>query len=268
MTLILRPTLSPSAEPACLYCGAETNEPLTWETFLALTTKQALLCSSCQSRFVHISGERCRGCSRPLAELSKGLVKEFRCRDCDSWENRHETQGLLERNFSIYSYNDMMKDFIARWKYRGDAAMILAFREKLRTAFLHQFAGYMPVPLPLHPERLLERSFNQSALIAALISQPLTITEHIKRLPRPLPVQEILERTAHEQKQSKKSRAERISFNELPFRIRKKKESLLKSKDIVLIDDIYTTGTTVRKAAAVLKQAGAGRIASFTLVRG
>lgn len=71
-----------------------------------------------------------------------------------------------------------------------------------------------------------------------------------------------------DKKQSKKTRAERINwFQNNPFYIKKQEIPLIKGKNYLIIDDIYTTGVTVRLAAICLLNAGAQSVTSLTLAR-
>ncbi|MGN7175963.1 ComF family protein [Paenibacillus sp. FSL R5-0490] len=104
------------------------------------------------------------------------------------------------------------------------------------------------VPIPLSPERLYERGFNQSA--ALILEAGFTPAELLQRI--------------HSEKQSKKSRLERIHHHQVfePLNIN------IENKVILLIDDIYTTGSTLYHAAKVLKTGGAASVLSLTLARG
>ncbi|WP_322746503.1 ComF family protein [Cytobacillus oceanisediminis] len=144
-------------------------------------------------------------------------------------------------------YNDFMKETIARYKYRGDYILARAFSSLIREKLKAQTFDYL-VPIPLSPERLYERGFNQSA---ALIHEAgFTATEWLQR--------------THTEKQSKKSRQERI-YQKQVFKLL---PADIENKSILLIDDIYTTGSTLYHAAKVLKTGGAASIYSITLARG
>ncbi|WP_312886201.1 ComF family protein [Bacillus sp. NTK034] len=151
------------------------------------------------------------------------------------------------KNDSLFLYDDFLKETIARYKFRGDYILARVFsafiREKLKTL---EF-DYL-VPIPLSPERLYERGFNQSA---ALIHEAgFTATEMLQRV--------------HSEKQSKKSRQERIHHSQVFQPL----NADIENKVILLIDDIYTTGSTLYHAAKVLKDRGAASVRSFTLARG
>src|SRR5699024_5582346 len=112
--------------------------------------------------------------------------------------------------------------------------------------FSHMNKNISIVPIQLSKERLYERNFNQAAQLASFV------------IPN---ISNILERT-HTEKQSKKSRKERL-MSKNPLILREKVQ-----KDVILIDDIYTTGQTVIYAGSLLKQSGCENITAFTLVRG
>lgn len=143
-------------------------------------------------------------------------------------------------------YNEFAQEVIARYKYRGDYVLSFAF-----ATFMKKKLSIIPfdslVPIPLSAERLVDRGFNQSeALIHACGYQPSKLLTRI-----------------HTEKQSKKSRSERIHLPQV-FQI----EEPIPYQKILLIDDIYTTGSTLRHAAKRLKEAGADSVYSLTFARG
>ncbi|MGM0805787.1 MAG: ComF family protein [Bacillota bacterium] len=143
-----------------------------------------------------------------------------------------------------------MKEMIAKLKYRGDAEVVNAFYPVLSSDFKKFSRDAILVPIPLSEERHYERGFNQAELL----------TRGIKK-----PVEYLLKRKTHEEKQSKKTREERLSQKENPFEV---VDSLkVKDQKIILVDDVYTTGSTLRYAAKVLIKAGAKEVSSITLAR-
>ncbi len=204
------------------------------------------MCTECYTKFEKIEGVTCQTCDRPLARVEPQYIVDNRCLDCIRWEADDQWAGTLERNYSLIQYNDFAQEVIAQYKYRGDYMLAYIFapliKQKLRSIPFDTI-----VPIPLSEKRLYERGFNQSeALIAASGYQP----------------NNLLTRT-HSEKQSKKSRTERIHLRQV-FQTKIN----IPNKKILLIDDIYTTGSTIRHAAKVLKDAGAGSIASLTIARG
>lgn len=232
----------------CVWCDQQILLQLNWQQFFKANNSPAL-CTECRLRLDILSGDRCEICSRPTEKRI--------CHDCQAWRNinwqRMNTNLIedpLDFNISVFSYNEFMKDLMATWKYRGDYVLVKAFEQAFIKAFLKHFSDIGKdaelVPIPLSQERLLERGFNQSLLLAQLL---------------PLPIREILSRQ-HGEKQAKKSRIERIQADN-PFII---EETI--NKTVILVDDIYTTGSTLRHAASLLKQNGCPNVYAFTLIRG
>ncbi|WP_254119783.1 ComF family protein [Bacillus sp. FJAT-29790] len=166
--------------------------------------------------------------------------------DCVRWEEDDEWKGTLEKNHSLVTYNDFAQEVIARYKFRGDYVLSKAFAALIQKK-LRSIPFDMIVPIPLSAERQYERGFNQSeALILACGREP----------------HRLLTRT-HTEKQSKKSRSDRIHFSQV-FQIAER----IPDQKILLIDDIYTTGSTLRHAAKQLIAAGANSVSSLTIARG
>lgn len=229
----------------CLYCGEGIILSISWGNLLS-REEAILLCDQCSKQLVPIEGECCVRCSRPF----EGVAEEFRkgalCYDCVRWEEDKEWRGILERNVSLYEYNDFLKGVISRYKFRGDYVLSEFLCKGLKKV-IKEYDLFVPVPLS--NERLYERGFNQSE---ALILQAGLIPTFV------------LKRT-HTEKQSKKSREERIHLSNV-FKITSEEEIV--GKKVLLVDDIFTTGSTVLHAAKLLKRQGALSVSSFTVARG
>lgn len=231
----------------CILCHNYFEEVDSWATLFSLVEPDPL-CSTCCEKFEKIEGELCESCWRPFS----GVADEYRegnlCYDCVRWEKDPQWDGVLTKNRSIYLYNDFAKDVISLYKFRGDYVISSIFKTPLKKAFKTHFnTSYLVVPIPLSAERLYERGFNQAKVLAGLLGEP---------------VHEVLVRM-HLEKQSKKSRSDRIS-GENVFRL----VSEVREQNILLVDDIYTTGSTLRHAGKVLLEAGANSVSSLTLMRG
>ncbi|SDC11519.1 competence protein ComFC [Terribacillus halophilus] len=169
------------------------------------------------------------------------------CADCQYWE-KSSYRSVLERNVSLYGYEPFMQDYMARWKYRGDYVLGKVFEADFKKLFQQYFrdAKHVAVPIPLSTERLAERGFNQAGELADFTGA--------KR-------KDVLGRK-HGEKQSKRSRLHRLTSDN-PFYLLAEPP-----KFAVLIDDIYTTGTTLRHAARLMKENGTVYVAACTLIRG
>jgi competence protein ComFC len=230
----------------CLLCHEELEAVLSWQALFG-KKESPNICEECKGSFAPITGEMCDICGRPFAFLEEGFRAGDMCLDCKRWEEEEYWSGSLDKNRSLYRYTDFTKEVVARFKFRGDYVLSKVFAVDLRLA-LQDFKYDYIVPIPLSEERLYERGFNQAeAIIKAVELNP---THLLSRM--------------HTEKQSKKSRTERIHIKQV-FKLQTGID--INSKKILLIDDIYTTGSTLRQAAKILKEHGAARVYSFTLAR-
>ncbi len=226
----------------CLICKQEISETPTWKSLLLIN--EMTTCEECFQQFEKISGSTCPLCHRPQPN-------EQPCQDCIKWQIDRNWGNILEKNVSIFTYNEAMKEVLATYKFRGDAALSAVFRQELIEAYNKFFKPLkldIAVPIPLSKERLYERGFNQAKLFSDFL---------------PLPQQDILTRS-DDKKQSKKSRHERL-LSENVFSLRE--SSKIEKKQILLVDDLYTTGSTLRHAAKILLKNGAEKVYSLTLIR-
>ena len=235
---------------SCLLCGDFFIQSTGWSTLFDVRDRRGF-CGRCWGKFDKIHGPNiCVKCGRHLATLEPILVKGDSCSDCVAWAS--EPGGdILTMNRSLFTYNTFLQDVIARFKFRGDAVLVEGFRDVWRTIYQQHFKGCLPVPIPLSAERLAERHFNQAWILASLL---------------PAPPVDLLVREKHNKKQSKKSRRERLDRDNNPFALADHTANY-KGQSFVIIDDIYTTGSTVRRAAQVLKKLQPDAIYSMTLAR-
>ena len=218
----------------CLYCERFINRNETWARIFTIE-KNKWLCTNCETQFKRITGTVCQYCSRPHQ-------REF-CSDCKYWNKKY--YGVFSGNRSIFEYNEFMKEYMNQYKFRGDYILVKYFATILQQMF-QQYKEYLFVPIPLSKQRLYERGFNQAEAIIKEANFP--VTSVLMRM--------------DEEKQSKKNRLERIKMTQ-SFSVIEN----VKQKNILLTDDIYTTGATIHQAALQLKEAGAGEIRSITIAR-
>ena len=107
-------------------------------------------------------------------------------------------------------------------------------------------------PIPLHPVRLRERGYNQSALLSVALSRHYGVFHTENVLMRP--------KMTHTQ--TELGAKQRWTNMEAAFKM--KNSTDVTGKSVILIDDLYTTGATVHSAAETLKESGAARVAVLT----
>jgi ComF family protein len=148
--------------------------------------------------------------------------------------------------------------------------MILKFKHGDHTHAVHTFVPWMEragqdflgranlfVPVPLHRWRLLRRRYNQAGLIAALLA---------RRAGR-LFVPDGLVRSRPTESQGHLRFRERHKNVKRAFVVHPKREELLRGKNIVLVDDVYTTGATVKECTKALLAVGAAEVNVLTVTR-
>lgn len=160
------------------------------------------------------------------------------------------------RNRSAVRYDEQMKSWLALYKYRGQERLKEVLGPMLMHALqLHRADGkresteYITF-VPLSKERFDERGFNQAEQLAIELGKRTQI-----------PVLPLFERTRHTNKQSLKARAERVEDMLGVFRIasvgmeglqRLQRQHL--SVKLFIVDDVYTTGSTLNECARVVKE--------------
>jgi len=218
----------------CLLCGQSTKSDLTFSHLLLFKNKHNYLCSACDSTFEKIGEDYCPNC------MKRGLSTT--CQDCELWCK----EGIQVSHKAIFTYNQAMKDFFSRYKFDGDFLLRKVFAPVLADE-LKKYGDYEFVLIPLSPERLLERGFNQ---VEGLVEAA------------GFSFQDLLGKR-EEKASSSKNRSERLA-TEIPFFI---KDETSLPKKILLIDDIYTTGATINRVKRLLEEAGVLEVKTFSLVR-
>lgn len=170
------------------------------------------------------------------------------CEECSNSFERADIESktdLLASVLSLYTYNDAMKTYLHQYKFLQDIALAAVFQKEL-LAVLKGKKNI--VPIPVHKEKRLTRTFSQ---VEALLDEP------------GIPYIDILEKL-DETIMGEKTRQERLAVKPL-FQL--KEDVLIQPETYVLVDDIYTTGTTLNYAADVLLKAGAKKVEAITLIR-
>lgn len=219
----------------CLICHEEIIPEVTWVTFWK-PPSEINMCRDCRTGMEKIDDPCCPICHRPD---HKGV-----CHDCEQWSATHP--GAFDKNVAVFRYNEFSKKIVASWKYRGDYVLVRAVKDEIQRKWEKTgFENHLIVPVPLSEQRETERGFNQSeAIILALEKEAVSLFDR-----------------QHSEKQSKRGRKDRMQ-SENPFKLRRPVQ-----EPVVIVDDIYTTGRTVRHMAAILREHGCPSVSSFTIFR-
>lgn len=225
----------------CLLCRSVLNE------FSAESC-----CESCRHKLPFISTPFCLRCGQPLPK-TLFVNHPQNVAVCPACRNRRLPCTKIR---SVFIYDEDIAPLILRLKY-GDRSDLIPVLADL--SFLFQsdiFEGiHLILPVPLAFRRLLQRRYNQAALMAAHLS---------KRLKVPLEVS-ILKRVKFKQSQGGLSYHERHQNVKNAFSVFKANK--IQGKIILLVDDVMASGATVLECAKLLKQAGAKEVRILTLAR-
>jgi ComF family protein len=148
-----------------------------------------------------------------------------------------------------------LQDAIALFKYQGKVALADSLGTLLAQALPETCEVDQLIPVPLHPNRLRHREFNQSLLLADRIAPILR---------RPVSCRNLI-RILDTDPQTTLSRSVRLHNLRQAFALRLPRE--VEGKRILLIDDVFTTGATANECARVLRGAGATDVAILALAR-
>lgn len=218
-----------------------------------LQAEELGLCHSCYKRIPWIRAVLCPTCGR--AEL---------CFDC-----RRRQHAYFTRSRSAIRYDETMKDLLARYKYRGDERLKTVLGQMLVHSYhllqmdraksdsVQELITFVPVS----ERRMHERGFNQAEQMAIELGRRVG-----------LPVVPLLNRSKHTDKQSFKKRSERLDDLEHVFEASEsisafKESSPAASFIIYIVDDVYTTGSTMNQCAKVLKEHFIAEILGITWAR-
>lgn len=194
-------------------------------------------CPECWSGLAPLEPPFCPQCGEPAAAI-EGL-----CGLCRKGEH------IFDLARSPLLFTDVAREIIHRLKYSDRISLASPLGDILREHLEQQpFTGQWIVPVPLHPRRERERGYNQAELIAARLGRP--VATHLLRRRKNTPTQTGLSR--NERKRNLAGAFEVIGEV---------------GQSIIIVDDVYTTGSTVNEIASVLKRAGTERVEVLTVAR-
>jgi ComF family protein len=222
------------APSSCLFCFTKT-------------IKNQGLCAECFMSIKHLSAPCCETCGFPFDIAYEEAVQ------CASCLTHHPP---FDWGRSLWRYDDKTKPLLMRLKHKEslDISHALAPLFKKRIATI-PFDIDCIIPIPLHPFRRLFRGHNQSAVLAYSVSKHLQLPAYYH----------VLKRTRHTPFQGFKSKKGRIKNVKGAFGITD--PALIQHKNILIMDDVWTSGATLQEASKALRKGGASHIAVITLTR-
>lgn len=207
---------------------------------------EGLVCYDCIPKIKYINGNRCRKCSKQL--LDKDAVY---CEDCKRRDH------VYDFGYALYDYQSM-KNSLFRFKYKNRCEYAEFYAkdlcERMADVIKYMEADAI-IPIPLHKDRLNSRGYNQAEILAKEVSRICNIPvydKYVTRIKKTVPQKEL--DVVGRQNNLKKA------FNISP--------DVVKLNKTILIDDIYTTGSTIDSVASELKKQGIRTVYFITLCIG
>ncbi|WP_170418240.1 ComF family protein [Ruegeria atlantica] len=223
--------------PRCMGCGD-------------LTEADFGLCGSCWRETPFIGGVVCESCGVPLPGMSDG--HRIECDDCMAaprpWQDARAAllyKGKARSLILALKHGDRpeLARPAARWLARAGQEL---FRE-----------GMLVAPVPLHWSRLLKRRYNQSALLAQHLGKEVGLEV----------CPDLLLRRRRTSVLDGKTAVERVETLENAIIAHPKRKTRMQGRDILLVDDVMTSGATLAACARVCVASGANHIFVLTLAR-
>lgn len=213
--------------------------PRTCPVCSGIPPRGEYVCEDCRVKLPYIKGPRCMKCSKPILEK-----EEEYCYDCMKKKHSYVSGR------AVWVYDDVMRESIARYKYKGSLEYAEFYGKEI--ADCHgkwiKVHGDILVPVPLHKRKQRIRGYNQAEVLAKIIGEKLQIPVRSKGLYRSrdtLPQKELND-------------AERLKNLAKAFEA--DKEQFSPAEKVMLVDDIYTTGSTIEACTKALQKAGVREI--------
>jgi ComF family protein len=224
---------------SCSYCNSSVGD-----------SGIPFFCASCWEDFSSIQGPICPRCGRPFESLETlSHSPDHHCLAC------RQTLPSFDQALSIGYFEGPLREAIHRFKYGPCRALGKPLAGWMAGNIRLVSAIDFVIPVPLHIMRLRQRGFNQALVLAYELSKTFSIPLSYDNLNRVRPTRPQVELSGNE----------RIKNVAGAFALRRPVE--LRDRDVLLIDDVFTTGATMNECALVLKDAGASRVTALTLAR-
>ena len=224
---------------SCGACGIDlTDDPFPF------------ICRPCWARIAPLSQPRCPRCGIPFASpVALTYSPGHTCGAC------RRRKPSYTRAWSLFPYESPLRDLVHLLKYKNKMVLgpVLGRLMCEQLPVLREIDLVLPVPLA--PQRLLEREYNQSLLLADSIARAIGTQLDWSSLVR---VRQSTPQTAL-------PRRARLKNLRQTFAVAKPER--ISGRRVLLVDDVFTTGTTVNECAKALRKAGSAEVYVVTLAR-
>ena len=239
--MFIRKILDILIPPRCPNCGLEVDA-------------DNKLCACCWKEIHFTTEPFCKKCGQPLEHGMSDNQMDCQCATC--FDNKPDYDG----GRSVLSYDGTAKTLLLRFKH-GDATYMACLFASWMKQYEDNFfkeSDYL-IPVPLHWTRLLKRRYNQSSLLA------ISLLKVLKKKPSYAPF--MLRRKRRTPSQGHKTAQQRYDNVHKAFIVPDRYHAQLKGKNVLLIDDVMTTGATLQECSHTLKQAGCSKVFILTVAR-
>ena len=198
-------------------------------------------CKSCQDAMPEIKADKCDHCGR---------ITNYAVNYCDSCIEKNIN---FDKARSVYDYEMPINALIKTFKYDGKRYLAEVFASKLKSLYVNEFiTADVIVCVPMTDERLKTRGYNQAELIAEELSTLINVPLESKAI----------KKTRETPRQANLTKQERRNNLKKSFTVYKK---FVNDKNVLLIDDVLTTGATADIIAKALKDKGAKTVTVLTV---
>ncbi len=233
---VSRALLNGLLPPRCISCYTRVDQP-------------GSLCAHCWAELRFLGDPCCSICSHPFPhDVGEGAI----CASCIA------KPPPYDRALSVLRYDEHSRPLITRFKYydqtQGERRFVDWMTQKI--APIRDDIDLI-TPVPLHPRRLIHRTYFHSALLARGIANNSCI----------FLIPDLLVRTKHTPPQASLSKNERRRSVRSAFALHPRYTDVIRNKHVLLVDDVMTTGATIHACTRALKRAGASKVFVITLAR-
>lgn len=217
---------------SCISCRTEILDGSTYQ-----------MCKNCLNALEKLEGTLCKRCGEPT-----NMISGY-CGECLS-------SLKFDNNFSFCYYNKVSAKIVKKLKY-GHKKYIAKYIVKLICDSGYDFSNIDAITfVPVDSDRIIARGYNQAEEIARELSKFTNI-----------PLVDVLVKNKTEKHQTELSKAERLKSLSKSFSINSDCNYDIKGKNILIVDDVYTTGTTLSSCAAAIKTKKPKRVFTITFAK-
>lgn len=209
------------------------------------------LCIKCTAQLDFVHAPHCSTCGHPFYGVMDG---ERMCPHCEGLD------AAFGAGCTAVLFKGPARALVIELKYHGGLHVLADMQEIFRRSpeAIAHVRGTVLVPVPLHPRKARERGFNQSALLAAALAEVAGAGTHVR---------ELLRRTTDTSTQTALDRKTRQANLKNAFALAPG-AALIADQKYVLVDDVFTTGSTLNSCARTLRRAGALNLDVITFGHG